>query len=136
MRVILDTNIFISALLVQEGAPGAIYRSWAQGAFILLTCGKQLEELRSTLRKPAIAERIRPHSDGRLINELKVLAVMVDPLPHVKRSPDPDDDFLLAAAEAGKAHYLVTGDKSGFLALVRHESTRIVSVREFAAQLA
>ena len=42
---------------------------------------------------------------------------MVDPLPIVVRSPDPTDDFLLAAAEAGGADYLVTGDKSGLLSL-------------------
>jgi predicted nucleic acid-binding protein len=35
-------------------------------------------------------------------------------------------------AEGGKADYLVTGDKSGLLALDRHKATRIVSAREFA----
>ena len=39
----------------------------------------------------------------------------IDPLPRVERSPDPTDDFLLALSEAGKADYLVTGDKSGLL---------------------
>ena len=42
------------------------------------------------------------------------------------RSPDPNDDFLLAMAKAGKADYLVTGDKSGLLALHRHQGTQIV----------
>src|SRR5450432_4220610 len=111
MRVILDTNILISALLVQSGTPGSIYRAWVEGAFSLLTCQYQLIELRGTFRKPALASRIRPHEAGRLVNELKRLAVMVDNLPRVVRSPDSEDDFLLAAAEAGRADYLVTGDK-------------------------
>jgi predicted nucleic acid-binding protein len=38
-------------------------------------------------------------------------------LPRVERSPHPIDDFLLALSEAGKADYLVTGDKSGLLSL-------------------
>jgi predicted nucleic acid-binding protein len=59
--------------------------------------------------------------------------VDIDPLPRVERSPDPTDDFLLALSEAGDADYLVTGDKSGLLALDRHKATRIVSAREFAA---
>jgi predicted nucleic acid-binding protein len=42
------------------------------------------------------------------------------------------DDFLLAMCEAGDADYLVTGDKSGLLALDRHKATRIVSAHEFA----
>jgi predicted nucleic acid-binding protein len=89
-----------------------------------------------TLRKPAIAERIKPHKAGRLVNEIKGLAEDVGTLPRVRRSPDPSDDFLLALSEAGKAHYLVTGDKGGLLALARHHETRIVSVRKFASFLA
>jgi putative PIN family toxin of toxin-antitoxin system len=136
MRVILDTNILVSALLVQSGIPGTIYRAWVDGAFVLLTCQTQLAELRATLRKPALAERIRPHRAGRLVNQLKDQAVLVDPLPHVERSPDPDDDFLLAAAQIGRADYLVTGDKSGLLSLIRHEGTRIISAAEFASRFA
>ncbi|HEY0795647.1 MAG TPA: putative toxin-antitoxin system toxin component, PIN family [Acidisarcina sp.] len=135
MRVILDTNILISALLVQSGAPGTIYRGWVEGAFTLLTCREQLRELRATLRKPALVSRIRPHEAGRMVNDLQRLALMVDPLPRVVRSPDPEDDFLLAVAEAGGADYLVTGDKSGLLDLKRHERTRITSAAEFAKLL-
>jgi hypothetical protein len=131
MRVVLDTNILISALIVQSGTPGLIYRSWIDGHFILLTCHLQLDELRLTLKKPKLAARIRPHRAGRLVNELKDLAVSVDPLPDVKRSSDPMDDFLLAAAEAGTADYLVSGDKSGLLYLRRHKGTRIVPASEF-----
>jgi predicted nucleic acid-binding protein len=39
----------------------------------------------------------------------------------------------MALSEGGKADYLVTGDKSGLLALDRHQATRIVSAHEFAA---
>ena len=133
MRVVLDTNILVSALLLQQGHPAEIYRAWQEGNFTLLTCAEQLDELRQTLRKPAIAERIKPYKAGRLVNELKGLAEDVGVLPRVQRSPDPTDDFLLAMSEAGKADYLVTGDKSGLLALARHQNTRIVSARHFAA---
>jgi len=133
MRVVLDTNILVSALLLHQGHPAEIYRAWQEGNFTLLTCAEQLDELRQTLRKPAIAERIKPYKAGRLVNELKGFAEDVGVLPRVQRSPDPTDDFLLAMSEAGKADYLVTGDKSGLLALARHQNTRIVSARHFAA---
>ncbi len=136
MRVVLDTNILVSALMAQSGPPARIYRAWQEGYFTLLTCSEQLDELRATLRKPAIRERIRPYNAGRLVNELRVLAEEVGALPRVQRSPDPTDDFLLALSEAGEADYLVTGDKGGLLALAHHQSTRIVSVREFAALFA
>jgi putative PIN family toxin of toxin-antitoxin system len=133
MRVVLDTNVLISALLVQLGNPAAIYRAWQEGRFTLLTCAEHLDELRATLRKPAIAERIRPYKAGGLVNEMKKLADIVEALPRVRGSPDPTDDFLLALSEAGRADYLVTGDKSGLLALKHHKGTQIVSARAFAA---
>jgi hypothetical protein len=136
MRVALDTNILVSALMVQTGNPAAIYRTWQQGQFTLLTCEEHLDELRATLRKPVIAERIKPYKAGGLVNEMKKLAESVGALPCVRRSPDPTDDFLLALSEAGRADYLVTGDKSGLLALEYHKGTRIVSARAFAALLA
>ena len=136
MRVVLDTNILVSALMVQRGHPAAIYRAWQEGNFTLLTSAEQLGELRATLQKPKIAERIKPYKAGRLVNEIKELAEDVGALPHVQRSSDPTDDYLLALSEAGKADYLVTGDKGGLLALARHKTTRILSAREFAASFA
>jgi putative PIN family toxin of toxin-antitoxin system len=133
VRVALDTNILISALLLASGHPAAIYRAWIAGRFTLVTCEEQIEELRAVLQKPALAERIRPHRAGRLVNELRRVAKMVEQLPRVRRSPDPNDDYLLGLAEAGRADYLVTGDKSGLPALGSHGRTRIVSAREFAA---
>ena len=133
MRVVLDTNILVSSLLVQLGRPAAIYRAWQEGHFTLLTCPEQLGEVKATLRKPAIASRIKPYTAGRLVNDLSELAETIGPLPHVRRSPDPTDDFLLALSQAGKADYLVTGDKSGLLSLARHQGTRIVSASEFTA---
>ena len=74
-----------------------------------------------------------PIKAGRLINELKMLAENIGSLPRVEHSPDPTDDFLLALSEAGKADYLVTGDKGGLLALDCHKATRITSASDFAA---
>src|ERR1700681_1961222 len=102
MRVVLDTNILVSALLVQLGHPAAIYRAWLEGHFALLTCSEQLDELKATLHKPAIAARIKPYKAGRLVNALKELAETISHLPRVERSSDPTDDFLPALSEAGK----------------------------------
>jgi len=133
MRVVLDTNILVSGLLVQLGHSAAIYRAWQEGHFALLTCAEQLDELKATLHKPAIAARIKPYNAGRLVNALTELTEIIGPLPRVERSPDPADDFLLGLSEAGRADYLVTGDKSGLLVRKRHKGTRIVSARDFGA---
>jgi putative PIN family toxin of toxin-antitoxin system len=135
MRVVLDTNILVSALMIQTGNPAAIYRAWQEGQFTLLTSAEQLDELRVALRKTAIAERIKPYKAGALVNEMKKFAENVVDLPRVRRSPDPTDDFLLALSEAGRADYLVTGDKNGMLALEHHKGVPIISARAFAALL-
>jgi hypothetical protein len=136
MRAVLDTNIIVSALIAPAGKPAAIIDAWLDGKFTLLTCAAHVDELRSTLQKPRVADLIKPYKGGRLVNQIKKLAETIDPLPRVERSSDPADDFLLALAEAGKADYLVTGDKSGLLALDRHKGTQIVSARDFAALFA
>ena len=136
MRVVIDINILVSALIVATGQPAAVIRMWLDGKFTLLTCATHVNELRATLHKPRIAELIKPHKAGRLLNQVRKLAEDVDPLPRVERSTDPDDDYLLALAEAGKADYLITGDKNGLLALDTHKGTRIISARDFAALFA
>lgn len=135
MRVVLDTNVLISALISPSGFPAAIYGAWEDGRFTLLTCDEQLDELRATLQKPAIARLVQPHKAGRLVNQIGRLAEVIEKLPPVSRSPDPSDDFLLALCEAGTARYLVTGDKSGLLSLGRHKGTQIVTARNFARLL-
>ena len=136
MRVVLDTNILVSALIAPAGNPAAIYNAWEQGRFTLLTCAEHLDELRTTLQKPKVADLIKPYKAGRLVNQIKKLAEDIAELPRVKRSPDPSDNFLLALAEAGNADYLVTGDKSGLLVLASHKSTRIITAHDFASLLA
>jgi putative PIN family toxin of toxin-antitoxin system len=133
MRVVVDINIIVSALIAPAGKPAAIVDAWLDGKFMLLTCAPHVDELHATLQKPRVAALIKPHKAGRLVNQIKKLAEDVDPLPRVERSTDPDDDYLLALSEAGHADYLVTGDKSGLLALETHKGTRIISAREFAA---
>jgi predicted nucleic acid-binding protein len=60
---------------------------------------------------------------------------VITALPQVDLSPDPWDNFLLALAEAGGADFLVTGDKTGLLALGRHATASIVTVRDMLDRL-
>lgn len=129
--MVLDTNIIVSAPIASAGKPATVVDAWLDGKFTLPTCAAHLDELRDALEKPRVAELVKPHKAGRLVNQIRRLAEDVAILPRVKRSSDPNDDFLLALSEGGTADYLVTGDKSGLLALGRHKKTRIVSARKF-----
>lgn len=136
MRVVLDTNILLSALMVRGTPPDRLYEQWRHSRFDLVSTDRQIEELRRVVRRPFFQARLKASEVGRMVNDLRRLAVMIDTLPSVSRSPDPADDYLLALCKAGGADYLVTGDKSHLLALKSHLGTRIVSARTLANRLA
>jgi putative PIN family toxin of toxin-antitoxin system len=131
MRLVIDTNILVSALLAGGSLPAHLIVLWREGRFDLLTSSDQLDELTRVTRYPKIRERLAPALAGRLINELRDIAVVVQNLPVVTVSRDPHDNYLLAMASAGSADFLVTGDKRDLLALELYEGTKIVTVRDF-----
>ena len=135
MRAVLDTNIFISALVSTTGAPSRLVDAWIDGEFTLCSHPLQLDELRDVTRRDKLRPLIRSSDAGRLINQIMQMAEMPDRLPDVQRSRDPRDDFLLALCEAGNADWLVTGDKVDLLALERHGHTRIVTAARLAEEL-
>lgn len=135
MRVVLDTNVLISALLVGQSTSAQLVTAWRRGQFELLTCDLQLQEVRAVTRRDAARALIRPALAGELINQLRAMAVWIDALPRVERSPDPFDNFLLAMAEGGQANVLVSGDKRGVLTLKSHGPCRIVTVRQMVDEL-
>ena len=135
MRVVLDTNVLISALIAQGHPPALLIDAWLEHAFDLLISSDQLDEIVRVTRYPKIAKRIRRSEAGNLINSLRELAVVVEKLPPVEQSPDPADDKLLALAWAGKAQYLVSGDKLNLLGLARFKQARIITARTFCRVL-
>ncbi len=135
MRVVLDTNVLLSALLVRQSTAAQLVTAWRRGAFELLTCELQLQEIRTVTRRDHIRALIRPAMAGELVNQLRAMAKWIDNLPPVNRSPDPFDNFLLAVAQAGNADVLVSGDKRGVLALQSHGACQIISLRQFVDSL-
>ncbi len=133
MRLVIDTNVLISALLADTSLPAQLIVLWRHGRFDLLTAAEQLDELIRVTRYPKIRERLAPALAGRLINDLRAIAVMVDRLPVVDVSADPNDNYLLAIAAAGSADFMVTGDKRDLLGIEVYEGTKIVTVRDFLA---
>ena len=129
MRVVLDTGILIAALITSDTPPALIYQAWRKNRFELITSTWQLEEFRRASRYPKLRRYIKPAEAGSLVNGLRQQATVLETLPTVELSPDPDDNPVLAMAAAGLAQYLVTGDKRDLLALGAIGSTRIVTAR-------
>jgi putative PIN family toxin of toxin-antitoxin system len=131
VRLVIDTNILISALLVSASLPAHFVVLWREGRFDLLTSAEQVAELMRVSRYPKIRARLTPALAGRLINDLRKVAIMVANLPTVDTCTDPYDNYLLAMAAAGAADFLVTGDKRDVLGLKLYQGTRIVTVGAF-----
>jgi len=131
VRLVIDTNILISSLLASSSLPAHLIVLWREGRFDLLTSVDQLDELMRVTRYPKIRERLSPALAGRLINEVRDLALLVTNLPVVSVCPDPHDNYLLAMASAGAADFLLTGDKRDLLGLKLFEGTKLITVRDF-----
>lgn len=126
MRVVLDTNIYISTLIAPTSRVARVYWAWRSGQFTLLTSTAQLAELRRVSRYAKFKEIIRPAQAGAMINTLKARAELV---PHGKAKPfssDTDDDLILLIATQGQANYLVSLDEEHVLSLKKVGKTRII----------
>jgi putative PIN family toxin of toxin-antitoxin system len=137
MRVILDTNVLLGALISPHGPPDRIYRAWQASHFDLVTSAAQLDELRRVSRYPKLKAILPAHRIGTMVNNMH-RAIVLDTLPQLPdgiEANDPNDAFLLAMALSSEADYLVTGDRhSGLLQRGSVGRTRIIILAVFCGE--
>ena len=112
MKVVLDPNVIISALLSPSGAPAQLVRLWLEGEFDLICSPRLLGELEKAFAYPKLSKHIHHDEAAAFLDLLSRSAELVDDpelLPSVS-SPDPDDTYLIALAETSRA-VLVSGDQ-------------------------
>jgi putative PIN family toxin of toxin-antitoxin system len=130
VRIVLDTNLLVSALISRSGPTDHLYVAWTKQRYELVTSNEQLDEFRRVTRYPRVKKLIDPSAAGTMHNQLRASSIVLDKLPAVNRSRDPADNFLLAMAEEGAAEYLVTGDKRDLHELKEHGNTRILNAAD------
>jgi putative PIN family toxin of toxin-antitoxin system len=133
MRVVLDANVYISALLVGRGCE-EILTLGRTGVIQVLSSPEIIDEVASVLRRKF---RWSPEDIRPFLDEARDLCRMIpfDPA-EVEFPADPADAKILACAVAGKADVIVTGDKKHLLPLKRYRGIPIVSPSEFLEQIA
>jgi putative PIN family toxin of toxin-antitoxin system len=111
LRAVLDPNVIISATLSPGGAPGRLFRLWLEGAYELVVSPQLLDELDRALGYSKLRERVTREETRQLLEVLARAGVVVrDPaVPPEVRSPDPNDDYLIALASVSLT-VLVSGD--------------------------
>jgi putative PIN family toxin of toxin-antitoxin system len=138
-RVVLDTNIYISGVILRRGSSYAILEAWRGGQFQLLTSSAQRAELDETLHRPKFTTRYEliPPDIAALLAEIDLRAELIASSSLNFTVRDPDDTPILASAVAGNAEFLVTGDND-LLVLAedpRISPLRIVTPSDFLARL-
>ena len=136
LRIVLDTNVLVSALINPGGNPRKLFDLWARHEYELVTSNFQLDELRRVFAYDKLRRFITPTEADMLLDRLEMVAVIVDELPEIDASCDPDDNFILATAVAGKADFVVSGDKRDIVALGSIYATPIVTVSQCVEILA
>ncbi|MGD0681740.1 MAG: putative toxin-antitoxin system toxin component, PIN family [Terracidiphilus sp.] len=136
MLVLLDSNIYFSALISPQGSSARIVSAWKNGRFYLLTCQQQINEISAASRNPKFRALFQPHQIGSMLNHLYKATVWPDPLPHKHVAADPTDSYLLNLIDAAQPDYAVTGDKrSGLLRLDTLGRTKILGATAFLSQV-
>ncbi len=140
VRVVLDTNLLVSGLLWGGGLPRQLINAAKAGQFELCTSEILLAELLDVLSREKFAERLSSAglTAAGIVEDVRRLALVV-PAPAVPPRivpTDPDDDHVIAAAIAGSAALIVSGDKRDLLPLGSVQGIAIVTAREAIDALA
>jgi putative PIN family toxin of toxin-antitoxin system len=126
IRVVLDTNVVVSALLNPRGKEASLLRIALAGGVAFYLTEPIFVELKTVLERPHF--KFNHNNIAMLLNDIRSFGVFVTPSGPVTASSDEPDNRFLECAEAAKAHYVVTGNKKHFPQ--RWLDTEIVNARE------
>ncbi|MFO7800311.1 putative toxin-antitoxin system toxin component, PIN family [Rhodohalobacter sp.] len=128
MRLILDTNLWISFLISSK------YEKLDELLFTqkskLLFSQELLEEFVAVAKRPKLRKYISRDELEDLLETIDEVAEFVNVTSEISECRDPKDNFLLSLAVDAKADYLLTGDKD-LLVLKKIGNTEIRTISEF-----
>jgi putative PIN family toxin of toxin-antitoxin system len=137
LRVVLDTNVYVSGTILARGTPFQILEAWRHQAYILVTSEAIIAEIERVLRYPRIRDRygIGEADIVRLAASLRGDALVVPGECVIPPTcSDPDDDILLACALEAQADCIVSGDPD-LLTLGNYRGIAVLKPHEFLARL-
>jgi len=129
IRVVLDTNVVLSALLFTSGRLAWIRRAWQHRQVIPLICKETVSELLRVLAYPKF--KLTNEDRQHLLQDFLPYTEIVElplPWPTLPRCRDEKDQVFLVIAYIGRADALITGD--GDLLAMRNESPVLILTPE------
>ena len=131
IRVVLDTNVVVSAVLTRGGLESHILRLALNGELRPYASLPILREYAEVLARAKF--RLTKSAQQQIVEGIRRATIIVAPKPHLLVCSDPEDNMFLECAEAAHADYLITGNLRHFPAAWK--STRVVSSRQFLASI-
>jgi len=131
-KVVVDTNVFVSAVLL-KGPSSRVLEKWKEGKFILLFSPDIFDEYFEVLARPKFNQEER---DIRELAELLTeKGLAMEPRARLKIvEKDPTDNKFLECAVAGDADFIISGDRH-LLNLQEYEGIRILKISRFIWEL-
>ena len=128
LRVVLDTNVLISAAMKPAGLQAVVIYLLALGAAELYASQEVLIEYREVFNRPKFAH-LDPANIFRLLSQIEGQAIIVKPTTRLAISKHDSDNRFYECAEAALADYIVTGNLRHFS--MSHKTTQIITSRQF-----
>ncbi|MEX1253933.1 MAG: putative toxin-antitoxin system toxin component, PIN family [Dehalococcoidia bacterium] len=132
MRAVLDTVIFVRALINPKGRWGRLLFDLSD-RYVIVLSPDIIREIVAVLYRPGLLERFPQMADPPQLDRVLRLfeqAEIVEPEVEVSICRDPNDDKFFACAAAGRADYIVTEDND-ILAVEEHRGARPITAAEF-----
>lgn len=134
MRIVLDTNVLVSAILSPHGVPAQVVRMILQGDVLALHDARLLAEYREVLSRPKFG--FEPEEVEEVVRQIERSGETVFARPLPVELPDPDDLPFLEVAVAGGTELLVTGNALHYLPVRGHHDVPVASPGELVARMA
>lgn len=132
MRLILDTNVLVSAFIFKSETANNVVRISAK-KHTLLFSESTFKELKSTLLKQKFAGVAELPTIRNFLFNLVRIGEFIEPKTEITECRDPKDNKFLELAVAGNAACIVTGDND-LLVLDPFRNIRIITPKEFLDQ--
>jgi putative PIN family toxin of toxin-antitoxin system len=133
-RVVIDSNVLISARLSPQGSPGRLLAAWLDGRFELIVSPALLVELAGVLERRKFRRWVTVEEARAFAQMLQISATILDDPPQQHHDVrDPDDSYLVTLARSAKADYLVSGD--GDLTSLQSPQPPVITPADFLADL-
>ena len=130
MRVVIDTNDYISALIGEKHRI-KLEKVLLNDKIEILSDSTLIQEIEDVARRDKFKKYVTKEQVDIFISLLKKRLTPIITKSIITASQDPDDNFLLALAYDGQADFLITGDKSHLLSLRYFDNIPIIRLDDF-----